>query len=76
MDKKEILKETREIDNWKCPYCHEIIYDTPKAMEDSAFDIMDTFHEQCPHCGKTSKIFISPQYIAHPLKENITDEEF
>lgn len=36
MYKKQILQETREIDNWKCPYCHKLVTDTPKAMKDSS----------------------------------------
>ena len=67
---KNPLKQTRTIDNWKCPYCRNIITKRPKAMEKGCFDIGDgEFEEECPICKKVSKIFISPMYIAEPIED-------
>jgi hypothetical protein len=36
---KKPLHETRAVDNWKCPWCREIITIEPEAMQYSNFDI-------------------------------------
>jgi len=67
---KNPLKQTRTIDNWKCPYCLNVITKIPKTMSQANFSIEDgEFEEECTICGRVSKIFISPMYIAEPIED-------
>jgi DNA-directed RNA polymerase subunit RPC12/RpoP len=54
-------KEIKNIDSWICCWCGTDVHDNTSFDlhygEDSA---------ECPHCGKTNRIYFSIEYTSQP----------